>query len=313
VIATTSEMLSTGVDLPTVRNIVLFRPVGSMALFKQIIGRGTRLFPDEDKLSFDIIDYSGATTLFNDPEFDGPPERVDEQEIDEEGNVVEDMLVEEPEPTWDPGTGSDPHDDDSIDPDDIQIEPRTKFYVDGTEVWVTAEAQYRLDPETQRLRLVEYQDFVTETVRSLYPDASDLRSAWTSSVGRQDVLNALEAHGIDPSELTARTGLTDADIIDVLVHVAWNQPLATRIDRVRRVRKAHADFFDAHQPAAREVLAHLLDKYAEHGIGQLDDLEVLHVPPLATLGTPAEIAARFGSAEELHRSVSTLSRLLYAA
>ena len=88
VIATTSEMLSTGVDLPTVRNIVLFRPVGSMAMFKQMIGRGTRLFPDEDKLSFDIIDYSGASALFSDPEFDGPPERVEKEEIDDEGNVV---------------------------------------------------------------------------------------------------------------------------------------------------------------------------------------------------------------------------------
>ena len=84
VIATTSQMLSTGVDLPTVRNIVLFRPIGSLALFKQIIGRGTRLFPDEDKLSFDIIDYAGATRLFADPEFDGPPERVDREEVDDE-------------------------------------------------------------------------------------------------------------------------------------------------------------------------------------------------------------------------------------
>ena len=97
VIATTSEMLSTGVDVPTVRNVVLFRPVGSMALFKQMIGRGTRLFPDEDKLSFDIIDYSGATALFSDPEFDGPPERVVDEAIDDDGDVVEDIVVEEPE------------------------------------------------------------------------------------------------------------------------------------------------------------------------------------------------------------------------
>ena len=98
VIATTSQLLSTGVDLPTVKNIVLFRPVGSMAMFKQMIGRGTRLFPDADKLSFDILDYSGATALFADPEFDGPPERVDREEIDETGEVVDDVVVEEPEP-----------------------------------------------------------------------------------------------------------------------------------------------------------------------------------------------------------------------
>jgi len=313
VIATTSEMLSTGVDLPTVRNIVLFRPVGSMAMFKQMIGRGTRLFPDEDKLSFDIIDYSGATALFSDPEFDGPPERVDHEEIDEEGNVVEDLVVEEPEPAFDPGEAANTDGRASIDPDDLDHEPIAKFYVEDTEVWVTAEATYHLDPETQRLRLVEYRDFVTETVRSLFPDPIELRSTWASRIGRQDVLGALESHGIDAADLIERTGLADADPIDVLVHLAWNQPLATRTDRARRVRKEHADFFDAYQPAAREVLAFLLDKYAEHGIGQLDDLGVLQVPPISSLGSPAEIAARFGSPDELRKAVAKLSELLYVA
>ncbi len=315
VIATTSEMLSTGVDLPTVRNIVLFRPVGSMALFKQMIGRGTRLFPDEDKLSFDIIDYSGATRLFSDPEFDGPPERVDEEEMDGEGNVVEVAVVEEPDPVFDPDQGGDTGEggDGSIDPDDLDREPTAKFYVDDIEVWVTAEATYHLDPETQRLRLVEYRDFVTEAVRSLFPDPSDLRSRWARRVGRQEVIEALESHGIDAAELTERTGLPDADPIDVLVHLAWNQPLATRKDRVRRVRKAHSDFFETYQPAAREVLSHLLDKYAELGIGQLDDLGVLQVPPLSSLGSPTEIADRFGSADALKDAVARLGELLYAA
>ncbi|MBA3338676.1 MAG: DEAD/DEAH box helicase family protein, partial [Geodermatophilaceae bacterium] len=314
VIATTSEMLSTGVDLPTVRNIVLFRPVGSMALFKQMIGRGTRLFPDEDKLSFDIIDYSGATALFSDPEFDGPPERVDEEEIDSDGEVVVTAVVEEPEPSFDPGEGNGgTGGDDSVDPDDLGEQPRAKFYVDDIEVWVTAEATYHLDPETQRLRLVEYRDFVTEAVRSLFPDPSKLRAAWGSRIGRADVLSALETHGIDAHDLLERTGLVEADPIDVLVHLAWNQPLATRIDRTRRVRKEHEEFFGAFQPAAREVLAFLLDKYAEHGIGQLDDLGVLQVPPLSSLGSPAEIAARFGSADDLRTAVTKLSELLYAA
>ena len=302
VIATTSQLLSTGVDLPTVRNIVLFRPVGSMALFEQMIGRGTRLFPDEDKLSFDIIDYSGATALFEDPEFDGPPERVDEEEIDGDGNIVDEPVVEEPEPTFEPDDGE----DGSIDPDDIDEEPRAKFYVDDVQVWVTAEAIYHLDPETDRLHLVEYRDFVADTVRTLFPTASELRSRWTSRVGRQDVLDELAARGIDPTELAERTGLVEADPIDVLVHLAWNQPLATRTDRARRVRKEHADFFDAYQPEAREVLAQLLDKYAQHGISQLDDLGVLEVPPISALGSPSEIAERFGSATGLKDAVDKL-------
>jgi type I restriction enzyme R subunit len=309
VIATTSQMLSTGVDLPTVRNIVLFRPIGSLALFKQIIGRGTRLFPDEDKLSFDIIDYTGATSLFNDREFDGPPERIDREEVDEEGNVVEETVVEEPEPPFEPND-SDSH---SVDPDDIDTAPRAKFYVDDVEVWVTAEAVYHLDPQTSRLRLVEYRDFVADTVRSLFPDPQNLRSKWRSRVGRHDVLDALEQHAIDIGELAERTGLSDADPLDVLVHLAWSQPLATRTDRARRVRKEHAAFFAAYQPAAREILAQLLDKYTEHGIGQLDDLGVLEVPPLSSLGSPAEIAERFGSPDALHEAVENLADLLYAA
>jgi type I restriction enzyme R subunit len=314
VIATTSEMLSTGVDLPTVRNIVLFRPVGSMAMFKQMIGRGTRLFPDEDKLSFDIIDYSGATALFSDLEFDGPPERVDEEEIDDDGNIVEGGVVEESEPLFDAGEGEATGSDGSgsLDPDELDEEVRSKFYVDDTEVWVTAEATYHLDPETQLLCLVEYRDFVKETVRALFPDPNDLRSQWSTRVGREDVLEALEAHGIDPEELSERTGLPDADPIDLLVHLAWNQPLATRPDRVRRVQKAHAEFFATYAPAAREVLDYLLDKYADHGIGQLDDLGVLQVPPLSSLGSPAEIASRFGSPEQLKDAVSKLGEHLYA-
>ncbi len=256
VIATTSQMLSTGVDLPTVKNIVLFRPVGSLAMFKQMIGRGTRLFPDADKLSFDILDYSGATSLFADPEFDGPPERVDREEIDETGEVVEDVVVEQPEPP------TEATDSNGSDIDEADVEPRAKFYIDGTEVWVTAEAIYHLDIDTQRLRLVEYRDHVASAVRTLYPDPVTLRSRWRSRVGRRDVHDALSRRGVDLGEVPDRTGLSDADALDILVHLAWNQPLATRIDRTRRVRKEQSDFFAAHQPAARDVLAQLLEKYA---------------------------------------------------
>ncbi len=310
VIATTSEMLSTGVDIPTVRNIVLFRPIGSMAMFKQIIGRGTRLFPDEDKLSFDIIDYSGASTLFSDPEFDGPPERIVKEEIDDEGNVVDDSVLEDSESPADQPEPAE--DEDQVDPEDLGERP-AKFYVDDSEFWITAEATYHLDPQTHQLRLMEYRDFVTQTVRSLFPDPNTLRSEWVTRVGRHDVIDALNLHGIDPVDLVERTGLYEADLLDVLVYLAWSQPLATRTERARRVRQEHADFFEAYQPAAREVLNHLLDKYAEHGITEIDDPGVLQVPPLSSLGTPVEIAERFGSAQALRTAVSSLGELVYVA
>lgn len=309
VIATTSQLLSTGVDLPTVRNIVLFRTVGSIALFKQMIGRGTRLFPDQDKLSFDILDYADATALFADPEFDGPPERIDEEEIDEEGTLVEELVVEQPEPSIaSPIASGAPE----VDPDSLASMAR-KLYVGETDVWVTAEEIYYLDRSTQRLRLVEYRDFVADTVRTLFPDPVNLRSKWRSRVGRHDVVETLGRHGVDIDEVARRANLVDADPLDALVHLAWSQPLATRRDRARRVRRDHAEFFATHQPAAREVLAELLEKYAQHGIAELDDLSVLQVPPLSSLGSPAEIARRFGSADRLHHAVEQLGELLYAA
>ena len=308
VIATTSQLLSTGVDLPTVRNIVLFRTVGSIALFKQMIGRGTRLFPDQDKLSFDIVDYADATALFADPEFDGPPERIDEEEIDDEGKLVEELVVEQPEPP----SALPIESADGIDPDSLGA-PARKFYVADADVWVIAEEYYYLDRSTQRLRLVEYRDFVADAVRALFPDPVNLRSKWRSRVGRHDVVETLGRHGVDLDEAAQRAGIVQADPLDLLVHLAWSQPLATRRERARRVRRNHADFFATHQPAAREVLAELLEKYAEHGIGELDDLTALQVPPLSGLGSPAEIARRFGSAERLHKAVEQLGELLYAA
>jgi type I restriction enzyme R subunit len=308
VIATTSQLLSTGVDLPTVRNIVLFKPIGSIALFKQIIGRGTRLFPDDDKLSFDIIDYAGATSLFEDPEFDGPPERVVIDEIDDEGDVVESPVVEEQEPEFEPGG-----DAAEIDADDAEDDIPRKFYVDGTQVWVTAEWIRYLDPDTNRLRLVEYREFVADTVRALFGEVAVLRVQWRKRTTRDEIVEKLASKGIDLDELAERAGMPAADPLDVLVHLAWNQPLATRTDRVRRVRKEHADFFGRYQPEARAVLEELLDVYVEHGASQLEDLNVLRIPPFDRLGSPTEIAARFGGADKLRAAVAALEEEVYAA
>lgn len=297
VIATTSKLLSTGVDLPTVRNIVLFKPIGSIVDFKQIIGRGTRLYPDDDKLTFEIIDYSGATALFEDPAFDGPPEAIVEEEIDDEGAVVEPAEVAEPEPDY----------------DDREEEGARKLYIDDAEVHVTAEGFYFPDPEGGRLRLVEYADYVSHAVRRLFPHAADLRARWRSQDGRDEVIEALAARGIAFEEVAERTGLVDADPFDLLVHVAWNVPAMSRRDRAGQLRRDHAEFLTAFVPGAREILEELLEKYAEYGISQLDDLRVLEVPPLTRFGSPVEIAARFGGAGKLREAVEGLQELLYAA
>lgn len=283
VIATTSKLLSTGVDIQTVHNIVLFKPIGSIVEFKQIIGRGTRLYPDEDKLSFEIIDYSGATSLFEDPEFDGPPERIVEEEVDEEGAVVEAGEVEEPEPEFE-------GEEQGVDEDELEEREARKLYVDDAPVYLVAEGFYLPDPQSGRLRLVEYGEYVAGQVRRLFRDSSDLRSRWSTQEGREEVERVLAERGISTEELAERLRMSEVDPLDLLVHVAWNSPAVTRRERVQRVRQEQAAFFEAFALEAREILDALLEKYAEFGPGELT-LEALEVPPLAELGTPVEIAS----------------------
>lgn len=302
VIATTSKLLSTGVDAPTVRNIVLFKPIGSMVEFKQIIGRGTRLYPDDDKLSFEIIDYSGATTLFEDPEFDGPPESVAVDEVDDEGAVATPPVTAAEEPA---------EFEEEEPQEEVTERAHRKFYVEDGDAFVTVEGFYLPDVETGKLRLVEYRDYIADTVRALFPSTIDLRGKWSSPPGRERVREALARRGIDLREAAERLDLTEADPLDLLVHVAWNEPITTRRDRARRARDA--EFLDHFVPAAREILEELLDKYAEHGIEQLDDLSVLRVPPLSEHGTVVEIADLFGGHEELRHAVRQLEDVVYAA
>jgi type I restriction enzyme R subunit len=306
VIATTSRLLSTGVDMPAVKNIVLFKPIGSIIDFKQIIGRGTRIYEDVDKLSFEIIDYSGATALFEDPEFDGPPERVASEEIDDEGNVHQEQIVAEPEqPFGEP---------DELEEEEVEGEARKKLYVDDTPVYLVAEGYRILDPKTGKLKLVEYSDYVKDQVRKLFDGQPELLGRWRTQEGRKTIRELLAERGIFLDEVADQAGLQELDPLDVLAHLAWNTPATSRRDRARRLQSEHGDFLDGFQPQAREVMELLLEKYAEFGIAELEEpLEVLKVAPLNELGTPVEIAARFGGGGQLRGAVDKLGALLYAA
>ena len=215
-------------------------------------------------------------------------------------------VVEAPEPSIE---GGEPQ----IDAETLEDQGARKFYVEAGDAWVSAEGFYLPDAEAGKLRLVEYREYVATEVRRIFPTPSALRDRWRSHVGRQEVVDALERRGISFEEAMQRTGLVEADPLDMLVHVAWNGPVMTRRDRVRRLQKEHREWLDAFVPTARAVLDDLLAKYAEHGIGQLDDLQVLEVPPLGLHGTPVEIAVRFGGAEALRAALANLEALLYAA
>ena len=310
VILTTSRLLSTGVDAPTCRNIVLFKPIASIVEFKQIIGRGTRLYPDKDKLWFTILDYAGATRLFSDPNFDGEPERITEGTVYPTGEEREPPVVVQEGPTeveWYPG----PEGPEDAGAGEGEEGPPRKYYVDGVEVRISAEAVYELDSSGRRQRVVKYTDFTAEQVRKIYPTPAELRSEWMDAEHRAAVLRALEERGIDFATLVEATKQPDADPFDLLVHVAWNAPLRTRRERADRLRKEKQDFWDKYTPQARVVLNDLMDKYTDHGVAQLDDLQILEVPPISSRGTPLEIAGFFGGPAQLRQAVTELQTLLY--
>lgn len=308
VILTTSRLLTTGIDAPMCRNIVLFRPVGSMVEFKQIIGRGTRLYPDLDKLSFQIIDYTGATELFSDPEFDGRPESVERIAIDDEGEVVGFTVLPDADhnPQINPATPE-------IDAAHLERQGVPKLYVDDGEVFISGESVFVPDQTTGRLRMIEYRDFAATQVRSLFVHADDLRARWRSAEGRDAVREALAQRGIGVDEIASVLGQTDVDAFDLLVHVAWNGPLSSRRDRANRLKVEHRSFLEDLAPRARQVLEALLEQYADHGVDEIDDLASLEVPPLSEFGTPVEIAQRFGDAGAFRDAVRRLGDLLYAA
>ncbi|MCK6557110.1 DEAD/DEAH box helicase family protein [Candidatus Binatia bacterium] len=311
-ILTTSQLLTTGVDVPTVKNVALVRVIGSMCEFKQIIGRGTRVRDDYGKLFFNIHDYTGsATTLFADPDFDGEPARVSQEEIDEQGKPKPDTytatepevlkLGESPGPPYGAVIG-DPPDE----------EPRKYFY-DGGQVQVAAHLVYELDAEGHQLRVVQFTDYTAERVRALFPTAVELRAAWADPERRADIIEKLAERGIDFDELTKVTSQPDADPFDLLCHVAYSAPVRTRRERVDRLRKERRAFLEKHSGVTRQILEELLEKYAEHGTAQFVLPDVLQVPPISDHGNVIEIARYFGGAEQLRGAIHELQTLLYAA
>jgi type I restriction enzyme R subunit len=310
-IVTTSQMLTTGVDVQTCKNVVLARVINSMTDFKQIIGRGTRVRDDYGKLYFNILDYTGsATRMFADPDFDGEPALVTEEEMNERGEPVGepevisdsgDSEIAEEVDTWEESPGRGP-----------EGTPR-KYYVDNGSVEIVAHLVYELDPDGKQLRVIKFTDYTAEKVRSMVASAAVLRSRWSNAEERAAIIQSLEERGISFAELAEAAKHPEADPFDLLCHVAFNAPLRTRRERAEMLRKEKKDFFDKYSPDARAVLNEMLDKYIEYGTAQFQIPDILYVPPISERGTIREIASLFGGAEKLRAAVSQLQTLLYAA
>jgi type I restriction enzyme R subunit len=307
VILTTSQLLTTGVDAPTVKNVALVRVVNAMTEFKQMIGRGTRVRDDYGKLFFNILDYTGsATRLFADPEFDGEPAEIVDENI---GDGTKEPLTEGPvEPV-------EPDKDVVVTPVPVDLPPteRRKFYYDGGQVEIVAHLVYDLDPDGKQLRVVRFTDYTAEKVRSLYRSAAELRREWADPQQRREIIKKLEERGIGFDELAQAAGEPDADPLDLICHLAFSAPLRTRRERAQRLRSEKKDFFDKFGPAARHILNELLDKYTEHGTAQFVLPDVLEVPPINQHGNVIEIAELFGGPGELREVVEELQTLLYVS
>jgi type I restriction enzyme R subunit len=297
VVVTTSKLLTTGVDIQTCKNIVIARVIKSMTEFKQIIGRGTRVKADYGKLWFSILDYTGsATRLFADPDFDGDPIEVpSETPIDqpvppsEEPTPAGTEVISEPPP-----------------------EPvLRKFYVDGGSVEIAAHVVYELDASGKQLRVVKYTDFAAEKVRSMFTSAAELRAHWSNPEEREQVLTALEEHGISFEQLIENAGMQDADPFDLLCYLAFNLPVRTRRERAERICKGRIDFWDYFKPEAREILSEILNQYIEYGVAEFKLPDILRISPIVGHGNPMEIADKFGGPENLKSALEKMQTLLY--
>jgi type I restriction enzyme R subunit len=274
-----------------------------MTDFKQIIGRGTRVRDDYGKLFFTILDYTGsATKLFADPDFDGEPVVLSEEEINAEGErtktttlqpFLEDIVEELPQMT-----------------DDSEGELR-KFYVDEGNVEIMADTVYDLDQDGKRIRAISYTEYVGREVRSMFTSAAELKSNWSSSQQRQVIIESLEDRGISLEQLLQSSGVPEADPFDMLCNVAFNAPIRTRRERADRLRKEEIDFFNKFKPEARSILSEVLNKYIEFGTNQLNDVNVLKVPPISRYGNVLEISRLFGGSDELRDSLDQMQTLLY--
>lgn len=304
-IVTTSQLLTTGVDVQTCKNVVLARTINSMTEFKQIIGRGTRVRDDYGKLYFNILDYTGsATRLFADPDFDGEPALITEEEMNEAGETVKETIEKKEEIITDPLPVG-------IPPDEPE-EPRRKFYVDKGSVEIAAHFVYELDAEGKQLRVVKFADYTGEKVRNMCPSAADLRSKWSNSEERAAIIEALENRGIALEELISASKQPDADPFDLLCNVAYSAPIRTRRERADRLRKEQKAFFGRYGQHARAILDEILDKYVEYGTAQFEIPDILKVPPISDRGTVTDITKMFGGAEKLRAAVGEMQALLYA-
>jgi type I restriction enzyme, R subunit len=311
VIATTSKLMTTGVDAQTCKLIVLDSNIGSMTEFKQIIGRGTRINEDFGKHYFTIMDFRNVTALFADKEFDGDPVRVKEASQDDDISGTDEETDETP--VTDPITGGDvdfpepPKPDITLGEDPVEYGRKRKVTVNGVEVTVIKErVQYMGDDGkiiTESLR-----DYTRKNVRSIYASLDSFLNSWKQSDRKRAIIDELEQQGVIFAALNEEIG-SAFDPFDLICQVAFEQKPLTRKERADQVRKR--DYFTKYGDLARDVISALLGKYSDEGELDLENPEIIRLDPLSKLGSPVEIIRAFGGKPAYDAAIHSLTGELY--
>ncbi len=312
VVATTSKLMTTGVDAQTCKLIVLDSIINSMTEFKQIIGRGTRINKEFGKMFFTIMDFRHVTKLFADPNFDGEPVRIKEikecdeiespeDEIDDApvfGEDGEEIIFKTPVPEQPP---------EIISGGEITDEPSKKIYVNGVNVAILNERIQYLD-DNGKLITTNLKDYTKKKVLEQYESLDDFLNKWNKADKKQAIIKELSEQCILFENLKEDIN-KEMDVFDLICHVAFEQPPLTRVERANNVKKRN--YFTKYGEQARKVLEALLDKYADEGIENIEDTQILQVNPLNKFGSPIEIVEFFGGAEQYSKAITELGQEIY--
>ena len=286
VLVTTSKLLSTGVDVQTVKYIVLDSNIRSMTEFKQIIGRGTRVREDLGKLYFTIFDFRDVTRLFHDPDFDGPIEQQD------------DFHPQKPGPGPDEPPAPTPPD-------------RKKKYMLGDTSVSVAKKHVQYLNKDGNLITESLIDYTKHNVRNQYASMNDFLTAWSDADRKQTIVDELEKRGVFFDDLCDEVG-KDLDPFDMILHIVFDQPPLTRKERAENVRKRN--YFTKYGKQAAEILDALLTKYADSGLSDLENVDVLKVDPIKQYGTQVYIVNNiFGGIAKFREAIKELEAAIYAA
>lgn len=288
VLVTTSKLLSTGVDVQTVKYIVLDSNIRSMTEFKQIIGRGTRVREDLGKLYFTIFDFRDVTRLFHDPDFDGPIEQQDDFQPHKPGPGPDEPPKVPPQPS----------------------DKKTKYMLGGTKVTVAQKHIQYLDKDGN-LITESLIDYTKRNVRNQYASMDEFLNAWSDAERKQTIVEELEKRGVFFDDLCDEVG-KDLDPFDMILHIVFDQPPLTRKERAENVRKRN--YFTKYGKQAAEILDALLTKYADSGLTDLENVDVLKVDPINQYGTQVYIVNTiFGGISKFREAIKELEAAIYAA